>query len=315
MPPVAWAHVLGLRTIFKCKYKSLRIPTLLQSSYSKAKRQVLVDSGATDNFISDKLLKRMKIGKTNLKKERTIWNVDGTHNKSGAIKHYVDLQVRCGDRIKEMRFLVTNIGEDELVLGYLWLAAFQPKIDWKNATLDETMQPLVIKTLGLKIDPEVAQVRDIWIRRAESMMRPGEEIWVTKYEEEAIRRTSTSTQMAIKALPKEEKTWDQIIPKHYHKWKKVFSEEEAKRFPQHQPWDIAIDLTPDPPKTLDCKIYPLTFQEQEKLDEYIKENLKKGYIRPSKSQYASPFFFVGKKDGKLWPVVDYRKLNSFMVPD
>ena len=51
-----------------------------------------------DNFISDKLLRRMKIGKANLKKERTIWNVDGMHNKSGAIKHYVDLQVRCGDR-------------------------------------------------------------------------------------------------------------------------------------------------------------------------------------------------------------------------
>jgi hypothetical protein len=32
-----------------------------------------------------------------------------------------------------------------------------------------------------------------------------------------------------------------------------------------------------------------------KLDEYIKENLEKGYIRPSKSQYSSPFFFVGKK--------------------
>ena len=62
-----------------------------------------------------------------------------------------------------MRFLVTDIGEDELVLGYLWLAAFQPKIDWKNATLDEMMQPLVIKTLGLKIDPKVARVRDIWI--------------------------------------------------------------------------------------------------------------------------------------------------------
>ena len=27
------------------------------------------------------------------------------------------------------------------------------------------------------------------------------------------------------------------------------------------------------------------------------------------------FFFVGKKDGKLRPVVDYRKLNSFTVPD
>ena len=90
------------------------------------------------------------------------------------------------------------------------------------------MQPLVIKTLGLKIDPEVAQVRDIWIRWAESMICPGEEIWVTRHEEEAIQRTSTSTEMAVKALPKEEKTWDQIVPKHYHKWKKVFSEEEAK---------------------------------------------------------------------------------------
>ena len=48
---------------------------------------------------------------------------------------------------------------------------------------------------------------------------------------------------------------------------------------------------------------------------YIKDNLEKGYIRPSKLQYSSPFFFVGKKDGKLHPVVDYWKLNSFTVPD
>jgi hypothetical protein len=33
-----------------------------------AERQVLVDSGATDNFISEKLLKRMKIGKLRLQK-------------------------------------------------------------------------------------------------------------------------------------------------------------------------------------------------------------------------------------------------------
>src|SRR6266704_1403640 len=79
---------------------------------------------------------------------------------------------------------------------------------------------------------------------------------------EKIKRTSTSTEMAVKALPKEEKTWEQIVPKHYHKWQKVFSEEEAKRFPQHQPWDIAIDLVKDAPKILDCKIYPLTLVEQ-----------------------------------------------------
>ncbi len=41
----------------------------------KAEREVLVDSGATDNFISEKLLKRMKIGKIPLKKPRYIWNI------------------------------------------------------------------------------------------------------------------------------------------------------------------------------------------------------------------------------------------------
>ena len=116
---------------------------------------------------------------------------------------------------------------------------------------------------------------------------------------------SMATQMAANVKPKEEKTWDLIVPPHYHKWRKVFSEIEAARFPEHQPWDIAINFTEDAPKSLDCKIYPLTVAEQRQLDDYIKENLEKGYIQPSKSQYLSPFFFIGKKDGKLCPVVDY----------
>jgi hypothetical protein len=220
----------------------------------------------------------MKIGRLRLKKPRTIWNVDGTHNKSGTIDYYVDLQVRVGKSIKDMKFLVTDLGEDEIILGYPWLAAFQPKIDWKNAVLDESMQPLVIKTLGLNIDEEVTRVRKVWVKRAKDLATPGEEIFVTKLDVEKIRGTSTATQMAVKALPKEEKTWDQIVPVQYHKWKKVFSEEEAKRFPQPQPWDIAIDLTKDAPKVLDCKIYPLTLDDQVKLDAYIKENLEKGYM-------------------------------------
>ena len=69
------------------------------------------------------------------------------------------------------------------------------------------------------------------------------------------------------------------------------------------------------PRSWIAKYTPLPCDEQGKLDDYIRENLEKGYIRPSKSQYSSPFFFVGKKDGKLRPVVDYRKLNSFTIPD
>src|SRR5215470_18688165 len=53
--------------------------------------------------------------------------------------------------------------------------------------------------------------------------------------------------------------------------------------------------------------------EQEELDRFIEENIRKGYIRPSKSPMASPVFFVKKKDGKLQFVQDYRRLNEFTV--
>ncbi len=46
---------------------------------------------------------------------------------------------------------------------------------------------------------------------------------------------------------------------------------------------------------------------------FLEEQLKKGYIVPSISPYTSPFFFVKKKDSKLQPVQDYRKLNKYTI--
>jgi hypothetical protein len=43
----------------------------------------------------------------------------------------------------------------------------------------------------------------------------------------------------------------------------------------------------------------MTRVEDKVLDLFIDEQLEKGYIRPSKSQYASSFFFIKKKDSKL----------------
>ena len=53
--------------------------------------------------------------------------------------------------------------------------------------------------------------------------------------------------------------------------------------------------------------------EQEKLNHFLEENLQKDYIWLSKSPLSSPAFFVKKKDGKLWFVQDYCKLNQFTV--
>ncbi len=49
------------------------------------------------------------------------------------------------------------------------------------------------------------------------------------------------------------------------------------------------------------------------LDEFLEENIHTGRIWPSISPMASSFFFVKKKDGSLWPVQDYRKLNDMTI--
>ena len=47
----------------------------------------------------------------------------------------------------------------------------------------------------------------------------------------------------------------------------------------------------------------------------MNELLEQGVVRPSKSQYASPAFFVPKGGGGFRIVVDYRKFNSKIVFD
>ena len=62
-----------------------------------------------------------------------------------------------------------------------------------------------------------------------------------------------------------------------------------------------------------CRIIPLSPQEQEEVTAFLDDQLKKGYIRPSKSPQTSPVFFMPKKDGKKCMVQDYRYLNEFTV--
>ena len=54
-------------------------------------------------------------------------------------------------------------------------------------------------------------------------------------------------------------------------------------------------------------------EEREKVREFVKEQLQKGYIQLSKSLQTAPVFFVGKKDGKKWMVQDYRYLNKWTI--
>jgi len=141
----------------------------------------------------------------------------------------------------------------------------------------------------------------------------GERPFLNITPEDYIWHTTSATKLAAEAIDTTKWTWQELIPAEYHCFSKVFSNKEAERFPDSCPWDHAIDLTPEVPPLLNCKVYPLAEGQQELLDKFLQEHEDKGYICQSNLPYASPFFFVKKKDGKLQPVQDYCTLNQVTI--
>ncbi len=102
------------------------------------------------------------------------------------------------------------------------------------------------------------------------------------------------------------------IPILYHSHLDRFEKKAAERFPESRPYDHSIDLKPDF-QLQQFSTYQLSLAEKKELDHFLDENLRKGYICPSQSSMASPFFFVAKKDGRLQPCQDYHYLNEGTV--
>ncbi len=259
----------------------------------------LVDSGATDCFMSPAFIKRMKLGMLQLLKPWKIWNIDNTENKDGLITHYLDLDVQTKGVHRSIRFLVTNIGQEDIVLGYPWLSTFEPQFNWTNVVIHKGALPIVIRS----VNPRVPGKEPI-IAKAHSALE-----YIQVLREHTLKAT-TSTDLAIVAQQYQKKA---NIPAEYQKYQRVFSKEESKRYPPKRIWDHAIEFKEGSPDAIDCKVYPLNQIEDKAVQDFIKTKLQKGYIQVSKSPFASPFFFIRKKDNKLRPVQDYRKINALMV--
>ena len=283
----------------------MRVPVSIRASYNMADIKVLVDSGATDNFIHPNFVKRMGLGRRELDKPKNIYNIDDTTNKAGQITHYLNLAITTRGATKEMRFLVTDIGKEDVLLGYPWLATYEPRFSWRHGTIDETNLPIVLRTIKPNSPREVV-VQYLSTDEREDIVR---ELEREVGGEPSIIRTM-ATELAIAA---QQYTVTAEIPKDYQRFAKVFNEEESHRFPPSRDFDHAITLKPGAPDSISCKVYPMTREEDEALDKWINEQLEKGYIEPSISPYASSFFFIKKKDGKLRPVQDYRTINSHTI--
>ena len=113
-----------------------------------ANKSILVDSGVTDNSMHPNFAKKMGLKPAALEQSRKIWNADNTENKEGMIMRYLDLDVEAKEIHKDMRFYITNIGKEDIFLGYSWLAAYEPHIKWRDATIGEEVLLVIICSIN-----------------------------------------------------------------------------------------------------------------------------------------------------------------------
>jgi hypothetical protein len=94
----------------------------------------------------------------------------------------------------------------------------------------------------------------------------------------------------------------------------MFTPPPDGELPEHGPFGQEIKIKEgEEPRFM--PIYQLSQKESATLQEYIKENLKRGYIRKSTSPAGYTILFVPKKGGELQICVDYRPLNAITIKD
>ena len=232
--------------------------------------KALLDSGATGLFMDTTFAREKGFRMERMKNPLLVKNVDGTVNIGGAITHQVECNMFFKGHIERVRMDVYNLGRTEVILGMPWLAAHNPEIDWEKEKVKMTRCPPICGK-----------------RKKEEKKKEVKKI--EKDEDEEILR--------------------KLVPKRFWKWKKVFGKKESERIPVRKAWDYVIELKEGflPKKG---KVYSLSREKREEVQAFVEDQLRKGYIRPSKLPQTSPVHFVAKKDSKRRMVQDYRHINQ-----
>ena len=117
------------------RVNTMKLTVPVYTARAMAEQTALLDSGATENFISHRTWEKLGIGRKELERPITVYNVDGTKNKKGQIKHYCWLRVVHNGQQKLQQFFLTSLGRDRMILGYPFLRDFNPPINWTKGEL------------------------------------------------------------------------------------------------------------------------------------------------------------------------------------
>src|ERR1700759_4742757 len=208
----------------------------------------LIDSGAQGRFIDKSIVK--KDDRRRLLKKITVRNVDGTRNNAGSITDETRVKYWIGNQQFDEWFLVTSLGDQQIILGMPWLEQHNPKVDWEKKTVhmaDENWGRLdfkihrlftkmkneednvVINRITKKTDYEERILasfdhEDTWLRIKTIMD------YLEGIEDESwVRVKQTFSQKFSQAVEAKKKTGKKAqLPKEYAQYARVFGKQESE---------------------------------------------------------------------------------------
>jgi hypothetical protein len=124
----------------------MTLRVFIHSRSKRAETVALLDSGATENFMNIKYAQKTGLPIRRLTEERRLFNVDGTQNKAGSLKYFTDITTRTGEKATHLRYYLTDLGENQVILGYPWFASAQPRIDRAKGWIDYAQLPIVLRS-------------------------------------------------------------------------------------------------------------------------------------------------------------------------
>jgi len=175
---------------------------LLYTKKERATKKALLDSGATELLIHPRLIKEARLKKNPLTKPRKVKSINRTLNKAGVVTHMTTFKVKYQGKETCHKFLIADIGEDDIILEYPFFKGTNPNINWTKGTMDRT-----VELKGMIEDSS-------WIKTL-------------------LGKTMVAQQLAEAATKKKKRNWDELVPKQYHNLEKVFLEATSEQFPDH----------------------------------------------------------------------------------
>jgi len=153
-----------------------------------------------------------------------VKNVDGTVNSGGAIMYQVECNMFYKGHVERMRMDVCDLGKTEVILGMPWLAAHNPEINWETGEVKMTRCPPLCGGKSKK----KKRVRMMATEEEEKIVH-----WAIDDKEDWEREEE---------IEEDHRKIEEMVPKKFLKWRKVFGKVESERMPTRKIWNHAIDL-------------------------------------------------------------------------